>query len=476
MSANHKTGCLPTIASVNVSVTTHDEALTSSIADQPTVVKHGTFPQEVYDNLPELLKAPCNHLLEDSEKGLFLAGALGVVSGILPNVKGYYFSDEVKPNLYCYVLGNYGTGKGGLKHARRLGEAIHKKLHEQAKQAKLGYNQEVIRHRKRVIDFEKGKIEEAPQEPTPPPHKRLFIPANTSSSAVKQLLEENGGRCILFETEGDTLTNTLKQDFGNYSDDLRKAFHHEPISFFRRTNNEDVEINSPCLSVVLSSTFDQFLRLVPNIENGLFSRFCYYWIEGDPRFKNPFDKRLSNHSQYFSELGDQYLQLYERLSTLEEPIWFELSEQQQVEFNNLFKDWKKEIREHVSVDLDGTVNRLGLICFRICMVLRTLRAFDQNELHGKLICTNEDFNTALDIVDVFRSHALDVFMKLSKPNSKSNSVIKQTEASSDLLRKCIELHKDGKSIGYIALHVYGSINYKSKVHRIINKQSTMLLK
>ena len=42
----------------------------------------------------------------------------------------------------------------------------------------------------------------------------------------------------MMETEGDTLTNTLLSDHGNYSDVLRKSFHNEPVSYLRRTNHE----------------------------------------------------------------------------------------------------------------------------------------------------------------------------------------------------------------------------------------------
>ena len=34
----------------------------------------------------------------------------------------------------------------------------------------------------------------------------------------------------MFEAEGDTLSQTLKSDYGNYSDVFRKAYHHETVS------------------------------------------------------------------------------------------------------------------------------------------------------------------------------------------------------------------------------------------------------
>ena len=49
-----------------------------------------SFTDQIYNNLPDLLKNPCLKLYDDIEREVFFAGALGVVSGMLPNVKGYY--------------------------------------------------------------------------------------------------------------------------------------------------------------------------------------------------------------------------------------------------------------------------------------------------------------------------------------------------------------------------------------------------
>lgn len=74
------------------------------------------FPEEVFSRLPEPLREACLEVLtEPQEREAFLVGALGVLSGILPKVQGFYDASFTGPNLYCYVLAAYGTGKGFLK-------------------------------------------------------------------------------------------------------------------------------------------------------------------------------------------------------------------------------------------------------------------------------------------------------------------------------------------------------------------------
>ena len=112
-----------------------------------------------------------------------------------------------------------------------------------------------------------------------PNKSMLFLPANSSSTGLQELLQNNQERGILFETEADTLNIILKQDFGDYSDVLRKAFHLESIVYYRRGNKEYKSISEPKLSVIISGTPNQLTKLIPSAENGLFSRFIIYLFE-----------------------------------------------------------------------------------------------------------------------------------------------------------------------------------------------------
>lgn len=83
-------------------------------------------------------------------------------------------------------------------------------------------------HELEMMEYNEKKGKDASAEkPNKPPEKMLFIPANNSTTGVFQLLFDNEGRGLMFETEGDTLAQAFKTDYGNYSDGFRKAFHHE---------------------------------------------------------------------------------------------------------------------------------------------------------------------------------------------------------------------------------------------------------
>src|SRR5690606_1520461 len=139
-----------------------------------------------------------------------------------------------------------------------------------------------------LFDEASAEAEKGGDKPAKPQEKMLLLPANSSATGVFQLLADNDGRGLIFETEGDTLSNIFKSDYGNYSDGFRKAFHHETISYYRRTDREYVDLMAPCLSTVLAGTPGQVHGLIPSSENGLFSRFLFYHMELEAVWKDTF--------------------------------------------------------------------------------------------------------------------------------------------------------------------------------------------
>ncbi|MCB0699503.1 MAG: DUF3987 domain-containing protein [Chitinophagales bacterium] len=416
--------------------------------------------EDIFTELPPLLHAACDRLADDEERETFLVGAIGVLSGMLPNVKGRYMSREVSPNLYVFVMGKYGTGKGALLWAKDMGEATDAHRVQQSRLAGDKFTEEEAQYHRQMRLYDKGKLQEPPQAPRPPKHMKLYLPANSTKTALMQLLMENNGRGIIFETEGDTLADMLKQDYGNFSDVLRKAFHHEPVSYFRRANNEDVKISAPALSVVLSGTEDQLRRLIPSIENGLFSRFLFYSLRGNAEFKNPFGTEGGDTAYYFARLGERLKDMYQRLDARDTPLWFAMQPQQEQDFVQQYSELKQEIHQHISHDLQGTINRLAIINFRIAMILTAIRYIDAQD--GTLTCTETDYRNAIAITRHLLQYSLHVYETLQTRhghNQLAPIANKQAQIS-----ECCRQFKLGRSFRVIAESVLGDKNKFSTIY------------
>ena len=72
-------------------------------------------------------------------------------------------------------------------------------------------------------------------------YKTFTIPGNISAAMLIQMMNANEGSGILCETEADTITNALNQDWGDFSDILRKGFHYEEVSYARKGEEEKIK-------------------------------------------------------------------------------------------------------------------------------------------------------------------------------------------------------------------------------------------
>ncbi len=363
------------------------------------------LPPEIYPSLPPFLKKAVAPAESDQERDVILLGSLTVLSACLPTIYGIYDGLEVFSNLYLFVTAGPSSGKGKLNLCKRLVLPIHQKMRREAQEMKVLYDQV-------TAEIEKADKKEKAEKPQKPKEKMLLLPANSSATGVFQLLSDNDGRGLIFETEGDTLTYIFKSDFGNYSDGYRKCYHHETISFYRRTDREYVDIPTPCLSTVLSGTPDQVHGLIPTAENGLFSRFLFYHLDLDPTWKDTFRNNSTGElMDYYHHLGQEFHNFYELLCK-QPPIQVVLSEEQKDRFYHFFR--RIQGRYHALLDdvFVATVRRMGLNCYRFMMVLSSLRYLGSEQLPYKIACREEDFTAALGMVKVLFRHSIHAFNQL----------------------------------------------------------------
>ena len=331
-----------------------------------------TFWREVRKKLPHIIEeiAACANSAEDAD--ILILGTIVTLSSCLPNIYGIYGDRVVYPNLFLFVTAPASAGKGRLTLCRKLVQPIQDELQP----------------------------------------KKLIIPANSSATMVYQILAENDGRGLMFETEGDTLANVFASDYGNYSDGFRKAFHHEPISYMRRKGNEQVELLQPKLSTVLSGTPRQIASLIPDTENGLFSRFIFYYVDFKLTWLNVFASgNETSIDEVFDGIGSRILDLYQNLNNTE--VRFSLTSRQKEAFNSYFQNAQLHYHSKLGDDFIASVRRMGLITYRIAMVLSVIRMIDEDDFPALLYCHDGDFECAIIISKTLLQHTERVYTELS---------------------------------------------------------------
>lgn len=369
------------------------------------------------DKLPHPLPAFMNDIIARSQNhvdaDMLLLSSLTAMSACMPNVEGKYARRRVYPNLFLLLAAPPSAGKGRIMLARRIVDPVHSFMRQ-------------IYHTKVHQLEEENKDKKQKPDLSQIPQTMLFIPANSSSTAIYQTLHDCDGSGLIFESEADTLASALSTDYGNFSDGLRKAFHHENISYSRRKEREYVEINNPRLSLLLAGTPQQLLNLIPSTENGLFSRFMIYSPHIENKWIDVFDGGDEiDDEQYFNSLGNRFFYLYNMLRNASHTVQFSLTAEQQQLFNTTFEQWQNELSDFFGDQITPSVRRLGLITFRIAMIFTTLRLeFSGQTLElKKLQCNDHDFENAIFIVESLLDHLAAIFSlmpNIENINAKSS--------------------------------------------------------
>lgn len=366
------------------------------------------------DKLPHSLPAFMNDIMSRAQNAvdadMLVLSSLTAISACLPNVEGKYARRRVYPNLFFMLAAPPSAGKGRIMLARRIVTPVHNLLRQ-------------IYHTKVMQLEEENKDKKQKPDFTQIPQTMLFIPANSSSTAIYQTLHDCDGSGLIFESEADTLSAALATDYGNFSDGLRKAFHHENISYNRRKDREYVEIPNPRLSLLLAGTPRQLFSLIPNTENGLFSRFMIYSPQVENKWIDVFDAGEDiDDEDYFNSLGNRFFYLYNMLRNADYAVQFHLTGEQQQLFNATFERWQDELSQFFGSNITPSVRRLGLITFRIAMIFTTLRLeFTCQQLETRtLVCSDQDFENALFIVESLLDHLSSVFSLMPDANSNES--------------------------------------------------------
>ena len=370
--------------------------------DVEDVEETPTFSQDL-KALPAVLKQISDVALSAEDADMLLLGSITVLSGCMPNIRGYY-SKVLFPNLFLFVTAPAGSGKGRLELCRILAKPIHEEILKQSQKDQKKYESNLREYNSKK---KKDSVEEAPKMP---PHKTLIIPGNITAAAFHTMLYENDGVGIIFETEVETLSSALLSKFGHFIDVFLKAFHHETISYARKKDFEHAEIQNPRLSVILSGTPKYVSKLIPDTENGLFSRFIFCSLGASNEWRSPFDNK-TNVSEIFEELGNKILEMYHKLEKSEEII-FSLTKEQESQFNTFFEKEKSECADKYGEDIIASINRLGIIAFRIAMVFTTLRVSENGDFSKELYCSDEDFNNAMIIAKVILKHDIKIYKQM----------------------------------------------------------------
>ncbi len=354
--------------------------------------------EEVFESCPQIIKNLLTQINYRPDKETFLVSFMAFASGILPNYFHSYDGSMIEANLYLYIVGDYAQGKGTVKHSKRTLGKIEEKLSIE--------NEQLLKEYKGILGRYKAEYEEAKasknfdriaeletDSPEDPKLRKLFFSLNNSESNLLKDIKNNEERAIFFSSEGDSVTDSMGRDYNKIRPLLNQSFHHEEYSHERLTASKNLK--SPKVTLMVTSTIDQFMRLIKDPNDGFFSRFLIFKAKSNANFKSPWGNNNKKIDFEIDRLSDFNLRLFEFLESCHSaPIEFILTTSQKERFLTMFQSEKNEAID-TEKGLVGIVHRRGLIFVRVAMIFSILERFENNSITKgcRIECSESVFQT-----------------------------------------------------------------------------------
>lgn len=389
--------------------TPFEEESSEGIDIEPEDAHLPHFDRGLMEHLPTLLSDVLKTAVDDAEYDILLLGALTAISTALPGVTGLLKKIPYSPAFYTLIIGPSGSGKGCISPLFQLVAAWQRYVYDNSHCRVLEYKKKKEEYETYKIQERQGKYKKTvglpPENPDPVRQMVLHIGGYTTTARMIEQLEVNGGYAsLLFETELESINNTLAQDFGGYGYVLNQAFHHEQISCASKTNGS-FRVEHPVLGMLATGTPGMLQQLIPSIESGLYSRLLIYRLSGHMAYR-PLTSAdsVASSANYFDTLGQRMLDMAIHLE--EHPTFVSFSDKQRKRLDRYFEREYNNARVFSNDDVVSVVLRHRLIIFRIAMVLSALRKAECGSTERDWEIDDCDFEVALHIGACCLRHSL----------------------------------------------------------------------
>ena len=365
------------------------------------------LPDELFDRLPDFLKRGLTHVRNKRERDILLLSMITNISGCLPGVRMNYGGMVYSADLYLVALAGSGRGKGVMQLAAILPAAIQEYYDELNRRDEREYRQKLLKwNLEERLAAQEKRVPDLDQCPEMPVERILKVAPNISKSQLILALEAGGAvGLVMNASELDMISSAMHQEYGKHDDVMRAASQHEEVSSYFKTDHRLVVVSDPHLALCASGTPAQLHKFISSLENGMYSRVAFYVGQAHWEYKsaNPGKARLDMRA-YFKGMGEELLRMFIFLSGSPTEVVF--TEEQWKEHTERFRTYLREVVAEDDDSPGAIVLRHGLMMSRIAMVLTALRKCEPQWNTSEWKCSDEDFRTAMQIVDVLLEHSL----------------------------------------------------------------------
>ena len=376
-----------------------DEPLTlmNSIYDEDGVVVPCALPDTMWKSLPQMMSETLS-LYDDADiRTMLLMAMMPTLGSAMSNVRVRHGQRLYTLGMMNICVGPSASGKGSVGDVASLIDGINKIVCEESAQAMADYRKKHKRYNRlnSQLNFAaKGDVEhlvdvndiasevDEPQAPLRRMHK---LPAKTTAANLYRLIYANGDDIsFLHIPELAEMSAANKGSFGDFMYILLAAQNEEQLHTGRKTDDEDFLIEHTRLAMAATGTMSSVREFIPNLEDGLSTRFLYHNLpaksvvrgEMDEATAEAFRDVYGHHQGVLTEIWKE-LRQFENKSEDELPRLI-ISDEQRLYIDEYYRQLVSFISlTQPDRDLRAPILRSRLNLYRMQMIIAVLRRYEE---------------------------------------------------------------------------------------------------
>ncbi len=387
----------PLLSEVTQGVVEDPLTLMNSIYDEDGVVVPCALPDTMWKSLPQMMSETLS-LYDDADiRTMLLMAMMPTLGSAMSNVRVRHGQRIYSLGMMNICVGPSASGKGSVGDVASLVDGINKIICEESAQAQADYRKKHKRYTRlnSQLNFAaKGDVEhlvdvndiagevDEPQAPLRRMHK---LPAKTTAANLYRLIYANGENIsYLHIPELAEMSAANKGSFGDFMYILLAAQNEEQLHTGRKTDDEDYFIEHTRLAMTATGTMSSVREFIPNLEDGLSTRFLYHNLPAKSTVRGEMDEATAeafrdvygHHQGVLTEIWKE-LRQFENKSEDELPRLI-ISDEQRLYIDEYYRQLVSFVALSLpDRDLRAPILRSRLNLYRMLMVVAVLRRYEE---------------------------------------------------------------------------------------------------
>ena len=367
--------------------------LMNAQTDEDGVVVPCALPDTMVKHLPQMMSEPLSLYQDADIRTMLLMAMMPTLGSAMSNVRVRHERRLYSLGMMNVCIGPSASGKGAVGDVASLVDEINEIICAESAQEMADYRKKQKRYERlgkqldgaarrdlsQLVDIH--DIASDVDEPEKPLRRMHKLPSKTTAANYHKLLYANGTQIsYLHIPELAELNAANRTAFGDFTYMMLAAQNEEPLHTARKTDDEDFRIEHTRLALVATGTESSVRAFIPNLEDGLSTRFLYHTLPAKSDVRDEMDEAMAEaFNDVYTHYRHQLTAIWSELRQFdgksdEELPRLMLSDAQRALINDYYRQMVSFIAlTQPDKDLRAPILRTRLNLYRMLMIVAVLR-------------------------------------------------------------------------------------------------------